>query len=261
MARRVAALVLRHLYLYRRSLVRAGEIFFWPVMDLLLWGFLTVYLRALNLPQGVSYLLGAAIFWDVLFRSQQAITLAMTEEIWVRNILNIFLTPVRTVEIVVANCLVGLLKAGVTAVVLGLLAWFAYAFDLLALGPALAPFMGLLILFGWALGMCTMGLILRYGQAAEALIWGVPFLLQPISAVFYPLAVLPGWLQAIARCLPSTYVFEGMRAALSTGRVDGGALGLAFGLDLLYLAAGGTFFGWMLRQVREKGYLSRLGME
>jgi ABC-2 type transport system permease protein len=261
MLRRIWSLVLRNLYLYRRSLARAGEIFFWPVMDLLLWGFLTVYLETMNVPQGASFLLGAAIFWDVLFRSQQAITLAMTEEIWVRNILNLFLAPVRTAEIVAANCLVGLLRAGVTAVVLGLLAWFAYAFDLLSIGPALAPFMGLLVLFGWALGMCTMGLVLRFGQAAEALIWGVPFLLQPISAVFYPLDVLPGWLQAIARALPSTYVFEGMRAALATGRVEGSTLALAFALDLLYLAAGGAFFGWMLRQVREKGYLTRMGME
>jgi ABC-2 type transport system permease protein len=259
--RRVASLILRNLYLYRRSLARAGEIFFWPVMDLLLWGFLTVYLESFDVPRGVSYLLGAVIFWDVLYRSQQAITLAMAEEIWVRNILNLFLAPVRTAEIVVANCLVGVLKAVVTAVVLGAIAWFAYAFDLLDVGPALAPFIALLVLFGWALGMCTMGLILRYGQAAEALIWGVPFLLQPISAVFYPLDVLPGWLQAITRALPSTYVFEGMRAALATGRVEGSTLLLAFALDLVYLAAAAVFFGWMLRQVRDKGYLARLGME
>jgi ABC-2 type transport system permease protein len=123
------------------------------------------------------------------------------------------------------------------------------------------PFLISLLLFGWAVGMCTMGLILRFGQAAEALIWGVPFLIQPVSAVFYPVDVLPRWLQVVAWALPSTYVFEGMRATLRTGRVDMSYLAAAFGLNLVYLILGAAFFGWMLRQVREKGYLARLGME
>jgi len=110
-------------------------------------------------------------------------------------------------------------------------------------------------------GMCTMAVILRFGHAAEALIWGTPFLLQPISAVFYPLAVLPRWLQTIARLLPSTHVFEGMRATLETGRPALGPLVPAFALNAVYLGAAGAFFGWMMRRVREKGYLGRLAME
>jgi ABC-2 type transport system permease protein len=258
---RVGALVLRHLYLYRRSLTRAGEVVFWPVMELLLWGFLTNYLEEIEVAAPVAYLVGAVILWDVLYRSQQAITLSVTEEIWVRNILNLFISPLTSFELMLATCLVGVIKALMTTLVLGLLAWLFYSFELTAVGPALVPFLGSLLLFGWAVGMCTMGLILRFGQAAEALIWGVPFLLQPISAVFYPVAVLPGWLQAVAWLLPSTHVFEGMRAALRTGEVDPGALGLALGMNLVYLALGAAFFLWMLRQVREKGYLSRLGME
>jgi ABC-2 type transport system permease protein len=258
---RIGALVLRHFYLYRRSLARAMEIFFWPVMELLLWGFLTVYLRRLEVPVAVLFLLGAVIFWDVLYRSQQAITLSITEEIWVRNILNLFIAPVRIGEILFATCLVGVVKALVTALVLGTIAHLLYAFNLLAIGPALIPYLVVLLLFGWAVGMCTMGLILRYGQAAEALIWGVPFLLQPVSAVFYPVDVLPRWLQGIAWLLPSTYAFEGMRSALDSGRIDLVDLAFALVLNLVYLAAGAAFFGWMLRQVREKGYLSRLGME
>lgn len=258
---RVGALVLRHLYLYRRSLTRAGEIFFWPVMELLLWGFLTEYLEGLQVPPPIVFLIGAVIFWDVLYRSQQAITLSITEEIWVRNILNLFIAPVRVREVMLATCLVGVLKALVTAVVLGILARLFYAFDLFTLGPALVPFLAILLLFGWAVGMCTMGLILRYGQAAEALIWGVPFLLQPVSAVFYPVAVLPDWLEPVAWALPSTWVFEGMREVLATGRPAWGSVGVALAMNLLYLALGAAFFGWMLAKVRERGYLARLGME
>ena len=106
-----------------------------------------------------------------------------------------------------------------------------------------------------------MALILRFGHAAEAIIWGTPFLLQPISAVFYPLTVLPRWLQAVARLLPSTHVFEGMRATLESGHPALGPLVPALALNAFYLAAAGAFFGWMMRRVREKGYLGRLAME
>lgn len=260
---RVSALVMRYLYLYRRNLARAGEIFFWPIMDLVVWGFVTKYLTSMTSVQAraVTFFIGALIFWDVLYRSQQAITISLTEDIWVRNILNIFTAPLSVFELMLATCLMGVIKAAITAVVLGLTAFFFYAFNLLEVGAGLIPFLAALLLFGWAVGMFTMGLILRYGQAAEALVWGIPFLLQPLSAVFYPVAILPPWLQAIAWGLPSTYVFEGMRQALTTGTLNYLLLLQAFGMNLVYLALGAAFFGWMLHQARVKGYLSRLGME
>lgn len=258
---RLQGLLLRYLYLYRRSPARAMEIFFWPVMDLLVWGFLSAYLQRVAAPALVSYLLGALILWDVLYRCQQAVSLAVTEDIWVRNILNLFVAPVRAGEIVLATCIFGILKAGAPALVLTALAYLAWGFDLRAVGPALAPFLFSLLLFGWAVGIVTAALVLRFGQAAEALVWGVPFLIQPFSAVFYPLDVLPAWLRPVAAALPSTHVFEGLRAALATGNVDSSRLLWAFGLNVLYLALAGAFFAWMLARVRDKGYLGRLGME
>ena len=261
MSSRILALLLRYLFLYRRSVARMMGILFWPVMDLLVWGFLTAYLEKVAAPASVVFLLGAVVFWDVFYSAQQAITLSITEEIWARNILNIFVAPVRTWELLVATSLIGVFRATISAGILALLARVFYGFPLFAIGLPLVPFYFSLLLFGWAMGMFTMALVLRFGQAAEALIWGIPFLVQPISAVFYPLSVLPGWLQAVARLLPSTHVFEGMRSALSTGRVATGTLLAAVGLNVIYLAAAAAFFGWMLGRVREKGYLSRLGME
>jgi ABC-2 type transport system permease protein len=258
---RVGALLLRYLYLYRRSLTRSMEIFFWPVMELLVWGFVTAYLGRVAAPKAVVFLLGAVILWDVFYRSQQSITLSISEEIWVRNLLNVFITPIRTAELVLATCLLGVMRAIVSAGVLGLLAWLLYAFRLVSIGPALVPFLASLVLFGWAVGMFTIGLIVRFGHAAEALIWGVPFLIQPVAAVFYPVDVMPGWLQQIALLLPVTYVFEGMRQALATGRADLALLAPAFALNAVYLAAAAAFFGWMLARVRERGYLVKLGME
>jgi ABC-2 type transport system permease protein len=258
---RVSALLLRHLYLYRRSYIRAGEVFFWPVMNLVLWGFVTAYLQRLVLSEAVSFLLGGLIFWDVLYRSQMAITLSVTEEVWVKNLLNIFIAPIRIVDFLLATALMGVIRALVNVLILGSLAYVLYAFNLLTMGLALLPFLASLLLFGWGVGMCTMALMLRFGQAAEALAWGIPFLLQPVSAVFYPVDVLPPWLQTVAHLLPSMYIFEGMRLVLYTGTVDGSLLLTALALNVVYLAAGAGFFGWMLQQAREKGYLSRLGMQ
>ena len=260
MLTRIHGLVLRYLYLYRRSLARAGEIFFWPIMDLLVWGFVSTYINQEN--NVALFLLGSVIFWDVLYRSQQAITLSISEDIWVKNILNVFVSPVSIFELMVATCIMGIIKAVITAVVLGSLAFLLYAFNIVSIGILLLPFLISLLLFGWALGMVTMALILRFGKSAEALVWGIPFLIQPFSAVFYPVEVLPNWLQIVAYTMPSTYVFEGMREVLSNGEwLNLKILMIAFLLNILYLVAGAIFFGWMFSQVREKGYLTRLGME
>src|SRR5262245_51932146 len=261
MLSRVLGLLLRYGYLYRRSLAGSMELFFWPVMDLLVWGFLSSYLQRVAAPRAVSYLVGALILWDVLYRCQQAITLAVTEDIWVKNILNVFIAPVRPAELMVATSIVGVFKAAIPGVLLTVLALVLYDFHLLALGAALAPFLASLLLFGWAVGIFTAGLILRFGQSAEALVWGIPFVLQPFSAVFYPVAVLPAWARAIALALPSTHVFEGMRAVVAGEGLRGATLVVAFGLNALYLLAAAFFFAWMLRRVREKGYLGKLGME
>ena len=260
MLTRINGLVLRYLYLYRRSLARAVEIFFWPIMDLLVWGFVSTYINQEN--NVALFLLGSVIFWDVLYRSQQAITLSISEDIWVKNILNVFVSPVSIFELMVATCIMGIIKAVITAVVLGSLAFLLYAFNIVSIGVLLLPFLISLLLFGWALGMVTMALILRFGKSAEALVWGIPFLIQPFSAVFYPVEVLPNWLQIVAYTMPSTYVFEGMREVLSNGEwLNLKILMIAFLLNILYLVAGAIFFGWMFSQVREKGYLTRLGME
>lgn len=258
---RIQGLLLRYLYLYRRSPARAMEVFFWPIMDLLLWGFLSAYLQRVAAPAAVSYLVGALILWDVLYRCQQAISLAITEDIWVRNIINVFVSPVRAWELVAATCIFGVLKAAAPALLLTVVAYVAYGFDMRTLGLSAGPLLFSLLLFGWAVGIATAALVLRFGQAAEALVWGVPFLIQPLSAVFYPLDVLPAWLQPVALLLPSTHIFECLRHVLGGTQARGASLQAALALNVAYLVLAGAFFAWMLERVRVKGYLGRLGME
>ena len=261
----VSALVLRYVFLYTRHPVRFVELIFWPLVDLLVWGFLTVYLQkqgpGAGLPATLTFLIGGMILWDVLFRSQQGVAISFLEDVWTRNLLNVFVAPVRTVEYVAATCLVGVLRVGVTLIVLTVVAALAYQFRLADLGLALLPFLANLTLFGWFLGMVSTALILRWGQAAESLAWAVPFFIQPLAAVFYPVAVLPGWLQPVANALPCTPVFEGMRAVLAGHSVPWQQLQHAFTLNLVWGALAAWFYAANLRYVRKTGLLVKVATQ
>ncbi len=262
---RIQALVLRYTYLYARSVPRVTEIFFWPLMDLLVWGYVTLYLQRVSNISGPAsvfmFLLSAMIFWDILYRAQQGVTLSFLEDVWARNLLNVFVAPVRVGEFVLATYIVGLVRIAITVVVLGVLAYALYSFNIFSLGMSLLPFFANLVLMGWALGMVTTALIMRWGQAAEALAWGVPFLLQPVAAVFYPLDVLPRWVQLIAVCIPATHVFEGMRQVLRGEGVSSTSLTAAFALNVVYLVAAALFFRYMFGVARRKGLLAKLGTQ
>lgn len=259
--RRMSGVVLRYAYLQRRSLTRVMEIFYWPLLDILVWGFLSVFLsrRAGAGPKIVAFLLGANILWDVLYRAQQSISLAFLEDVWSRNLLNIFSSPLRSWEYLGGAAGWGVLRVSAAAAVMSLLAWGLYGFGIFALGPGLVLFFSLLLLMGWAVGVVTAGLILRLGESAEVLAWALAFLLQPVSAVFYPVSVLPRPLQLVAWVTPSAHVFEGMREVLSTGRVDTGHLWAAAALDALYMVLALAFAVYMLATVKRKGLLSRFG--
>ncbi|MEI6656467.1 MAG: ABC transporter permease, partial [Verrucomicrobiota bacterium] len=219
----VNALLLRYVFLYTRSPVRLVEMVFWPIVDLLVWGFLTVYLRQStsgDLPQFITFLLGGMILWDILFRAQQGVAISFLEDVWTRNLLNIFVAPVRSAEYLSATFAVGVLRICVTAVALVVIGWLAYSFNVFVMRWWLIPFFLNLMLFGWSLGMISTALILRWGQAAESLAWAVPFFIQPVVAVFYPVSVLPAWLQPVAQALPATHIFEGMREVMRTGSMS-----------------------------------------
>jgi ABC-2 type transport system permease protein len=260
---RVSALILRYTFLYTRSVPRVLEMFFWPVMDLLVWGMLTQYLQTgpYHLPAFIRFLLGGMILWDVLYRAQQATTISFLEDVWARNLMNVFVAPVRLREFFAATFCVGTLKIVVTVVVLAALSAAFYDFQLLSLGWALAPLFVNLLIMGWSVGILTTGMILRWGQASEALAWGIPFLLQPVCAAFYPVSTLPGWLQPVSLAIPATHVFEGMREVLAGQGLPVARLAWAFSLNLVYLSAASLLFRNLFHQARSKGLLAKLGTQ
>lgn len=262
---RIGAIFRRYFILYRRSLIRTFDIAFWPVMDLLIWGFVSVYLeREIAGAPGagiVLFLIGALIGWDVHYRGQQALTISLMEEIWTKNIVNLLIAPIRLWEWIAASALYAALKVLAVTLILGVLAKLLYAFDLMRLGWTIIPLWASLLVFGWAIGLMTAGLLLRYGYAAEALIWGIPFLLQPFTCVFYPVDALPVWAQWIAKLLPTSYTFEALRMVL-LGRTPGAALWWTIlGLNAFYLAAGTSVLLYCFHLGRKHGRLARLGQD
>jgi len=256
---RVSALLLRQVYLYRRSMIRSLELVYWPLLDLLMWGFLSVYVARLRGGGAVAiaYLLGALILWDIFFRVQQAISVSFLEDVWTRNLVNIFVSPVSTSEFLAATMLLGVMKVTVIAVMMSALALVLYAFNIFAHAVSLVPFAIDLILAAWGIGIITTAMILRYGQSAEVLAWAVAFLFQPFSAVFYPVSILPRALQYVAWLLPTTYAFEGMRAVLSGGGLRWGYVAGGLGLDVVLFAIAAGVFARVMWIARDQGLLMR----
>jgi ABC-2 type transport system permease protein len=263
-ARRLWAVTSRHLYVYRRSPVRIAEMIYWPFLDLVLWGFVSLYLRDYGHGAGaganfVAFFIGGLILWDLLFRAQQGVSLAYLEEVWARNLLNLFVSPLTVAEFLTSTLLISLAKLTFSVVAMGILAYLFYGFNLLIMGLALVPFVFNLLLFGWALGIFTTAMVLRLGQGAESLAWVVAFAFQPLACVFYPVAVLPGWLQPVAYATPAAHIFEGMRAVIGQGAFPINPILAALGLNFLYMGAAVLFFYRTFALVRERGLLAKTG--
>lgn len=260
----ITALVKRYLFLYSRTPMRLVELIFWPLVDLVVWGNVTVFIQKNSTEQFgnfVLFFLGAMILWDVLFRAQQGVAISFLEDVWTRNLLNIFVAPVRTTEYVGATFVVGFLRILVTVVVVSLVSWFGYSFNIFQLQWWLIPFFLNLMVFGWALGMISTALILRWGQAAESLAWAVPFFIQPFVAVFYRVEDMPAWSQPFAWLFPATPIFEGMREVMKTGTMNWNYLWLAGGLNLVYLSLAGGLFTWVLNLTRKRGLLTKFATQ
>jgi ABC-2 type transport system permease protein len=252
----------RHLALYRRSWPRLVELVYWPTLQLMIWGFVSAWL--VSTPQnaalvGAGVLIGGVLLWEVAIRSQMGFSISFLEEIWSRNLGHVFVSPLRPRELLAALMALSVVRMLVGVLPAVGLAWLLYGFGLFALGPVVVLFVAALVMMGWAVALAVTSMILRHGAGAEALAWSVLFGLTPFSAVFYPVSALPGWAQAVAFLLPSSHVFEGMRAALLENRIAWGELGLAFGLNAVWLALAALLFLRQFQAARVRGALLSIG--
>jgi ABC-2 type transport system permease protein len=257
---RVRAIARRHAYVLVRSPHRLFDVTLWPLVDVLLFGSLAQFVGTENTTRGTKaagYLLAGIVLWHVIYQSQIAMSTGLLEETWTRNILNLMVTPMREVEYIAGVALFGFVKLamGVGVMVVGALVFFS--FDTSSLGFGLLPIVAILLVVGWAISLFVMGLVLRFGSGAEALAWGVMFVLLPLSGVFYPVDNLPAVMRPLARVLPTTHAFEALRALVDDRGVDWNQLGIAavgvVGLLLLAL----WYLTAMLRRFRRRGHITR----
>ncbi len=262
MLRRVWGLMYRHLALYRRSWPRLLELCYWPVLQMCIWGFTARFLAARMGSPAVmagATLLGGVLLWEVTLRSQMGMSISFLEEMWSRNLGHVFVSPLRPFEMIAALMGMSVIRLLVGVLPAILLAWAFYAFNLFSLGPVLILFFINLMIMGWAVALGVVSLVLRHGAGAEPLAWGVLFGLAPFSAVFYPVSVLPWFIQPVALALPATHVFEGMRAALLQGVIRWDHLAAAFGLNIFWIAAAALLFARQFRAARTTGALISIG--
>jgi ABC-2 type transport system permease protein len=259
--RRVGAMVLRYWYLLRSSWPRILELIYWPAVQMLMWGFLQLYVseNAGFFARAGGTFIGAVLLWDILFRGQLGFSISFLEEMWARNMGNLMMSPLRPIEFVTALMIMSLVRLAIGMVPVSILAMAFFGFNLYGLGLALAVFFINLILTSWAVGILVSGIVLRNGMGAESMAWTIMFLLLPLTCVYYPVSILPNWLQPVAWMLPPTYVFEGMRALLIDHVFRADLMIWAFALNIVLFAAAVFAFLKLLNSARKQGSLLQTG--
>lgn len=262
-ARRTAALLLRQYYLMRGSPARVVPLFAWVAIDIVLWGFITRYLNAVSGAKFnfVPAILGAVLLWDFMARVMQGITTAFLEDVWSRNFLNLFASPLSVSEYLCGLIFSSIATSSVGLLVMIALATLAFGLSFFVYGAMLAAFLLVLFLFGISLGIFGAALVLRFGPAAEWFIWPIPAFISPVACVFYPLATLPRWMQVLARLIPASYVFEGMRRVLMGHQVAGTMLAIGAALAVVYLLLMARAFTSVYRHAVRTGLIARYSAE
>jgi ABC-2 type transport system permease protein len=261
--RRTAAIALRQYYLLRGSPARVLPIFAWVAVDIVLWGFITRYLNAVASPgfDFVPVLLGAVLLWDFFTRVMHGVTMAFLEDVWSRNFLNLFASPLTIGEYLGGLVLSSIATGTAGLLVMVALAATAFGLSFFACGLLLVPFLLVLFLSGIALGIFGSALVLRFGPASEWLVWPIPAVVSPFAAVFYPVSTLPPWMQLVSRLLPPSHVFEGMRAVMAGEPYRGTTLLWGAGLAVLYILASSWFFTRIHRHAVRTGLIARYSAE
>lgn len=259
--RRVGAMALRNVYLLRASWPRVLELVYWPAVQMILWGFISQFLVTNSswVAQASGVLIAAVLLWDVMFRGNLGVSLSFFEEMYSRNLGHLFASPLRPYELVCALLLISFLRTSIGVGGAALLAIPLYGFSVFDLGLPLLAFFANLLIMGWSIGLLVSALVLRYGLGAESLAWVAIFAVAPVSGIYYPISVLPEWLQTVAALLPASHVFEGMRAVMFQHEFRVQLLWNALGLNALYLIGSISVFLLVFRTARHRDLLMHIG--
>lgn len=256
--KRVFAVFFRYLYLLKKGLMQLSDLFYWPLIDIFLWGLTSAWIQTQsNIPNLPLILMTALIFYQISWRGSVDVSTNILQEIWNRNLINLFSTPLKLSEWVAGSLLLSLCKLIVTILFGGVVVYLLYALNVFTIGWAFLPFTASLLIFGWSLGFIAASAIVYWGHRIEMLAWMIGVVFAPFSAVFYPVSILPEWAKVIAWCLPPTYVFEGMRSILASGAFPVWDFWMSMILNVVFLFSSLLLFRWSFEKTLKKG-LGRL---
>jgi ABC-2 type transport system permease protein len=256
-AHRIGAMILRYWYLLLSSWPRLLELLYWPTVQILTWGFLQTYVaqNANFFARAGGTLIGAVMLWDILLRGQLGFSISFLEEMWARNLGNLMMSPLKPIEFLISLMAMSLIRLAIGLVPMTLLAIALFHFNVYELGLPLIAFFCNLIFTSWAVGIFVSGLVLRNGMGAESIVWTLMFALMPLACVYYPVKVLPHWLQYLSWALPPTYVFEGMRSLLIDQVFRADLMVSALLINAVLLMASFAAFLALLKSARRHGSL------
>lgn len=262
MINRIIALLIRYQNIALGSMPRLISIFYWPTIQILFWGFFTNYfyqINEFNIWSSLNVILSAVVLWDVLFRSQLGLSMSFFEELWSRNLPNLFITPIKDHEIIISLLLISFLRTilGLTPAIF--FANYFFNFHLFELGLYLIFFFFNLTLIGWSIGLFVSALVLRHGQSFEELAWAIIFIVLPFSCVYYPLSSLPEIMQSFSSIFPTTMIFEEMRSLIFNSHVEYLNIIKIFCINIILLLLSSSFFLYTLNVVRKKGIMINQG--
>ena len=262
MINRIIALLIRYQNIALGSMPRLISIFYWPTVQILFWGFFTNYFYQINefdIWSSLNVILSAVVLWDVLFRSQLGLSMSFFEELWSRNLPNLFITPIKDYEIILGLLLISFLRTilGLTPAIF--FANYFFNFHLFELGLYLIFFFFNLTLIGWSIGLFVSALVLRYGQSFEELAWAIIFIVLPFSCVYYPLSSLPEIMQNFSSIFPTTMIFEEMRSLIFNSYIEYLNLIKIICINIILLLLSSSFFLYTLDVVRKKGIMINQG--
>src|SRR5712672_3860908 len=258
---RINAMVLRYWYLLMSSWPRLLELIYWPALQIITWGFLQNYIAQNDsfFARAGGTLIGAVILWDILFRGQLGFSISFLEEMWARNLGNLMMSPLKPIEFLIALMVMSLIRLAIGVIPMTGLAMIFFDFNFYGIGLPLIAFFCNLIFTSWSLGIFVSGLVLRNGLGAESIVWTLMFGVMPLACVYYPVTVLPHWLQYVAWALPPTHVFEGMRALLIDHEFRADLMVEAFFMNMVLFSAGVAGFMLLLSAARRHGSLMQTG--
>lgn len=256
---RVKAVLLRHMFSWPRSLERLADSFWWPTFNLFTWGLVTVFLQQQtgSFQFFVNIFLGGIVMWLFVNRIQEEMGVTFLQEAWDRNLLNMFTSPLTIWEFNIAVLAIGIIKLILSVSWMLVLGYVLFRFNILQFGLIIIPYAVNLLVVGLWLGLIINGLIILYGYRVQAFAWTLSLLVQPFSGVFYPVSAMPAWMQQVSKCLPTSYIFEGMRTVLREGRIDYAGLLSAAMLNIVYFIISTCFFTWSFQKAKEKGMIMK----